>query len=83
MQVFSDMIETHADLFAKFQTVHDNYAKNSKEFEETFNQLGQDVLRVIQRYDSLLCSKSEAGKYGKFSNKLSEKYWEAVRAKFL
>lgn len=82
MQVFSDMLSSHAPLFAEFQTVHDNYMQDPKEYETEFNQKGQIVLRIIQRYDSMLCSKSEAGKYGKFSNKLSDKFWEAVRGKF-
>lgn len=78
-QYFQDMLETHKDLFAAFKIVHDNYLQDAKKYQEQFNLLGQDVLHIIRRYENMLCSESEGGKYGKFSSKTADKFWEYIR----
>lgn len=82
MQYFQDMLTTHQELFDQFRKIHDKYAKDKKAYQEEFNQKGQEVLEIIRRYENMLCSQSEGGKYGKFSSKLSEKFWEPIRLVF-
>jgi hypothetical protein len=68
------MLEENQELFNHFTSLE----KNS----EAFNTEGNKVLRVIRRYEDELCSKSEGGRYGVFSQNLSEKFWEEVRGYF-
>lgn len=77
-----DMLEAHSDLFKSFQELHDRYATDPKKWQKEFNEKGEDVLMMIQRWDNNLCAKSEGGKYGKFSNNLSEKFWTEIRILF-
>ncbi len=77
-----DMLEAHSDLFKSFQELHDRYAKDPDKWQKEFNEKGEDVLMMIQRWDNNLCAKSEGGKYGKFSNNLSEKFWNEIRTLF-
>jgi hypothetical protein len=44
--------------------------------------LGEDVLKIIRRYENMLCSQSEGGKYGKFSSKTSDTFWGYIRGAF-
>jgi hypothetical protein len=78
-QYFQDMIENHKDLFDAFKVVEGQYVLDSKKYQDQLNELGEDVLRIIRRYENMLCSESEGGKYGKFSSKTAEKFWEYVR----
>lgn len=81
-QYFQDMLENNEELFAAFKKIHDEYDQDTKQLQKEFNETGEDVLTVIRKYENMLCSQSESGKYGKFSSKLSDKFWEAIRGKF-
>lgn len=78
-KLFQEMLEYNQDLFNHFKKLHDEYAVNPESVKDEFNSQGEKVLRVIRRYEDILCSKSEGGKYGKYSGNLAEKFWEAVR----
>ena len=79
-QYFQDMLENHKDLFNAFKVIHDNYALDAKKYQEQLNELGDEVLKIIRRYENMLCATSEGGKYSKFSNKTADKFWEYIRA---
>jgi hypothetical protein len=76
------MLEYHHDLFKSFKELHDKYAIDPKKFQEEFNEEGQKIMVVLRRYENSLCSKSEGGKYGKFSSNLADKYWSEIRTIF-
>jgi hypothetical protein len=77
-----EMIEAHADIFAAFKDIHDKYAQDPKIWQEKFNEEGQQVQIIIQRWENNLCAKSEGGKFGKFSSNLSDKFWSEIRILF-
>lgn len=81
-EVLSEMLEIHHDLFTSFKKIHDKFATDPKAYQKQFNEEGQDVLRVIQKWENILCGKSESGKYGKFSSKLADKFWGEIRLHF-
>lgn len=81
-QYFQDMTENHKELFTLFKDIHDKYALDPKKWQKEFNETGQEILRIIRKYENMLCGKSEGGKYGKFSTKLADKFWEPIRARF-
>lgn len=72
---FLQMLEDNQDLFNEFQKLEDSSS-------DEFHTVGNKVLRVIRRYEDELCSRSEGGQYGKFSQNLSEKFWQEVRGYF-
>lgn len=78
-QYFQDMLENHKDLFDAFKVVHDKYIQEPKKFQEQLNELGEDALAIIRRYENMLCSQSEGGKYGKFSSKTADVFWGYIR----
>jgi len=81
-QVFQDMMDYNQELFDSFKKIHDEYEKDVKTYQQEFNEEGEKVLHVIRKYENILCSHSESGKYGKFSSKLADKFWEMIRKKF-
>ena len=81
-EVFTEMLKRNSDAFDSFDWVHQNYTKNPQKWQRTFNIEGERVLEVIRRYEDILCQKSQRSGYGKFTTKLSEKFWEIIRARF-
>jgi len=81
-QYYQQMLEENEDLFAQFRVVHDAFVINSEANKARFNEVGKEVLRVIQRTENQLCSKSEGGSYGKYSGKLAEKFRGLVQKEF-
>jgi hypothetical protein len=71
---FLTMLEDNQDLF--------NHFKSLGADTDAFNEEGNKVLRVIRRYEDELCSRSESGVFSKYSENLSEKFWEEVRGYF-
>lgn len=81
-QVIKEMLEYNHDLFVAFKDLHKRYSDDPASFQAEFNTEGEKILRIIRRYENILCGKSENGKYGKFSTSLSEKYWQEIRTLF-
>lgn len=81
-EVIQDMLDYNKEVFASFEKLHNNYTLNPKEFQKSFNEEGEQVMRIIRKYENILCGKSESGKYGKFSSTLSDKFWGEVRQRF-
>lgn len=81
-QYFQDMMDYNKELFDEFKDIHDKFALDEKKYRETFNEVGERVQVVIRKYENLLCSKSEAGKYGKFSDKTADTFWKYIRGAF-
>lgn len=77
---FQEMIEYNAELFTTFKAISDKYAEDPIPHQEELNDTGEKVLRIVRRYENMLCGKSENSGYGKFSSNLSEKFWGEVRA---
>lgn len=76
------MLEENQDLFNEFKALEERFSTDRDSVSEEFNTVGNKVLRVIRRYEDELCSKSEGGKYGKFSANLSEKFQQEVHGYF-
>lgn len=79
-QLFQEMLSIHKDLFAKFKDIHDKYAIDPKKYQAQFNEIGDEVMTIIRKYENRLCSKTERSSYSKFSMQLSDKFWSGVRA---
>ena len=81
-KMFDMMMEQHKELFDNFMDIHHEYALNPAKWQKLFNQYGSEVTDVVRDYERKLCIKMGAGKYGKFSQNLSEKFWNEVRKTF-
>ena len=81
-QYYDQMLDENRELFAQFRMVHDAFVVNSKANKARFNELGKVVLRVIQKMESRLCSRSEGGGYARYSGKLAERFRARVMKDF-
>lgn len=77
-----EMMLMHQELFTKFRELHDNYALDPKQWQNQYNEEGREVMALLRRWENNLCAKSESGRYGKFSDKLADKFWNEVRMIF-
>ena len=79
-QYFQEMVEYNRDLFNEFKEIHDKYILEPKEYQDELNDKGEKVLRIVRRYENMLCGKSENSGFGKYSTNLSDKFWGVVRS---
>jgi hypothetical protein len=79
---FNLMVEEHAELFERFGAVHEAYALNKKANQDRFNQVGKEVLRVVQGWDRKLCKTMESTNKSSFSTTVSDKFWGEVRKSY-
>lgn len=77
-----EMMEAHKNIFNAFRELHDKYAADPKKWQEQYNEEGREVMVLLRRWENNLCSKSESGRYGKFSDKLADKFWNEIRTIF-
>lgn len=76
------MIDENKKLFEEFKIVHDQYKTDKRNFQKQFNAQGKVVVDIMREYEDRLCSGMERGVYGKYSNKVSEKFWQRVKKDF-
>lgn len=77
-----DMLSSHKELFDAFKAVHQKYEADPQKWQTEFNEKGEEVLSVIRRYENMLCGHSENSGFGKYSSKLSEKFWTEIKSIF-
>lgn len=81
-EYYQQMVDSHPDLFQKFQTINDEFARQPEKVEKEFHEVGQKVLDVVREFDRRLCSAMGRGVYSQYSQQLSEKFWTLVRSHF-
>lgn len=81
-QCYQEMIDANKKLFTEFAKIHDEYITDSKKWQQEFNETGGKVQEVMRKYERILCSHSEAGKYGRYSATLAEKFKDEIRKDF-
>lgn len=81
-QTFIELQTTHSILFAEFLTIHNQYRVEQQKWQNEFDRLGKEVLKVITEAENRLCSKMENSRRSKFSNHLSERFWAEIRSTY-
>lgn len=81
-QYYQKMREDNAALFDSFSEIHALYQSDQASHQQSFNDVGQKVVDRVRDWDRRLCSAMGKGMYSQFSQKLSEKFWDLVRADF-
>lgn len=76
------MLEENKDFFDSFKVLHDKYKEDNDTYQAEYNTEGEKALEIIRRYEQSLLSKSATSQFAKYSNNLSDKFWEAVRGYF-
>lgn len=81
-QAVDEMVAANKELFDNFKEIHDEFALNPDAWQKLLNEYGAEVVEVIRDYERKLCIKMGTGKYGQFSQNLSQKFWDEVRKIF-
>ena len=76
------MIDENSEIFAQFMDIHDKYVLDAEAWQIKFNEIGAKTVEIIRDWERRLCRQAERGQYGKFSDKLADKFWSLVRKDF-
>ncbi len=78
-QYLTQMYEENQELFQSFREIHDLYATDKRKWQEKYNEQGKPVLRIIEDFESRLCSQMESGFNAAYSDRLAEKFRQAIK----
>jgi len=80
--VIKELREKHPIQLEDFQNIHNAYMRDRKKYQDTFNQKGKEILKILRKYENILCGKQERSNMAKYSSSLSEKYWLEIKKDF-
>ncbi len=81
-QYYEKMLEKEQALFDEFKPIHDLYKADRNKFQNEFNQVGRKVVEAIHDWERKLCSAMGRTQYAKYSETVSEKFWDLIREDF-
>lgn len=81
-EYYQRMIDENSEIFSQFMDIHDKYVLDSSAWQVKFNEIGGKTVEIIRDWERRLCRHSERGQFGKFSDKLADKFWILVRKDF-
>lgn len=81
-QLFHLMLKENEEALGEFKLLHDKYEKEPELYQDEYNKEGEEIMKIIQKYENMLTSHSENSGYGKFSANLSDKFRSAVKLVF-
>jgi len=81
-EFYEMMIKAHAEEFAAFKKVHDDYIIDPKKWQDKLNDLGRDIQDIIHEYENRLCRQSEGAGNSKFTTALADKFHAEVKSHF-
>lgn len=81
-QYFEQMMEENQEVFERFKPVHEQYKLNREANQAKFNDIGKEVVELVRDWERRLCTVMGRSKYSQYAQKVSEKFWDLVRAEF-
>jgi len=72
------MYEKHAEVFADFKPLHDQFAVDQEKYADEFHSQGLKILDIARDWERRLCFGMGKGKYAAYSAKLADKFWEEI-----
>ena len=81
-EIYKKMWTDHAEVLDEFREIHDQYQADRVGNSQEFNEKGKVVMDILREYEDRLCSGMERGQFGKYSDKVAEKFWQRVKKDF-
>lgn len=81
-EIYKKMWTDHAKELKDFQQIHDLFKQDRATYSKEFNDKGAHAMEILHEYEDRLCSGMERGMYGKYSDKVAEKFWQRVKKDF-
>ena len=81
-EIYKKMWDDHREQLEGFRETHDLFQQDRAKYSQEFNEKGKPVMDILREYEDRLCSGMERGMYGKYSDKVAEKFWQRVKKDF-
>jgi hypothetical protein len=81
-EYYKKMLEVNKKLFDSFASVHADYGMDQDKWQEKFNEIGGEVLKIIHDWENKLCAHSEKAGYGNYTGGLAEKFQQEIKNHF-
>ena len=81
-EFFERMLEENKETFDKFKEIHANYGMDEDKFQDEFNRVGAEILKIVNEWENKLCAHSEKAGYANYTGGLAEKFRGELRIAF-
>lgn len=81
-EFFQRMLEENKKIFNDFKTLHANYGMDEEKYQDEFNTLGAEILKIVNEWENKLCAHSEKSGYASYTGGLSQKFRDELRLAF-
>ncbi len=79
---FNQMWQENEKLFEAFAESNKLFAKDRSKYQADLNQLGNQVLAIVKKWEIMLCSQTIQSSNSRYATNLSEKFWAVARKCF-
>lgn len=76
------MYDEHQSLFEEFTLTHAKYHLEKAKWQDEFNEVGKEVMKVVEEWENRLCKQMEKGNNSTYSHKLADKFRAELRVRF-
>lgn len=81
-EFFKNMLDEHKKDFDEFRTLHANYGLDEDKYQDEFNKVGAQILKIVNEWENKLCAHSEKAGYASYTGGLAEKFRAELRLAF-
>ena len=81
-EYFDRMLKENKEDFDRFRLLYAEYDKDPDKHQDKFNTEGEKILKIVNEWESKLCSQSEKAGYANYTGGLAEKFQSELRREF-
>ena len=81
-EYYEKMVSENKDIFGKFTKAHFEYSIDQDKNQDTFNDIGENILNIIHEWEDRLCKHSESAGFGSYTSNLAEKFQAEIKSHF-
>lgn len=81
-EFFERMLTENKEAFDKFKRLHADYGMDEEKFQDEFNKMGAEILKIVNEWENKLCAHSEKAGYASYTGGLSQKFRDELRLAF-
>lgn len=81
-EFFERMLIENKLAFDKFRVLHANYGLDEEKFQDEFNIVGAEIMKIVNEWENKLCAHSEKSGYANYTGGLSQKFRDELKQTF-
>lgn len=81
-EFFERMLTENKKAFDEFRSLHAQYGMDEDKYQDEFNKMGAEIMKIVSEWENKLCAHSEKSGYGSYTGGLAEKFRQELQLAF-